>query len=538
MTTCKHAIFLIIIALALAACVTKPQDPIQVIVVADGKRVELSTEATTVRKVLEQAHIELGEMDRVRPPETFVIGASTVITVTRVTQRFEIETQTVPYEQQIVRDTSIPAGQQRILQAGRNGRLELTYRLTFEDNLQTERIEVKREVVEPPQSEVVLVGVAQMQNAAPLSGTLVYLANNNAYVIRQSTHNRRALTGEGDLDGWVFALSPDGKTLLYTRVVSPSTASGSSSEAPLNTLWTLDTVRADARPQPVNKKLTGVLWADWSPDGRTVAYSTGQPAAGPPGWRANNDLWTAPYYSASGAIGASAQALAPSSGGVYGWWGNAFAWSPHGEWIAMGSTEQVSIINLKNGKRAELATFAAINTYSNWAWTPTVAWTPDSRFVLTVLPGLSPAGQSPGDTSVFDVWALAVDGSFRAKLANEAGMWAAPRPSVGSSITTTHIIFGRAEAPYTSGRSRYTLYVMDRDGSNRTRLFPAEGGPGLEGSSSLGGLVNLAWSPVPPTGGAQVALVYQGDLYRIDVPGGHVQQLTAEGNIERVRWAR
>lgn len=524
MANSKYAVFLILL-ISLAACTLPPSDDaVKVVLVADGRRTEIATEATTVREVLVQANLMLGEMDRVRPPETFAVSAGTVITVTRVSQRFETERQVVAYEQQIVRDATVPAGQQRVIQAGRNGRLEITYRLTFEDGRQVERVEVKRELVEPAQPEIVMVGIAQAPSAVPFTGTLVYLANNNAYVMRQATGNRRALTGEGDLDAWVFALSPDGKTLLYTRAVSQT-------EGPLNTLWTLDTVRADARP--LQARVTGLLWAGWSPDGRTVAYSTGQPAAGSPGWRAVNDLWVAPYYAASGAIGAPTQVLTPSTGGMYGWWGRTYAWSPNGAAIAVGSTEGVFVVELKTRKRTTLASFTAINTYSAWAWTPSVAWTPDSRFVLTVLPGLPPAGQAPGDTPVFDVWSLAADGSFRAKLASEAGMWAAPR-APASRAGAAAIVYGRAEAPYTSDRSPYTLYVMDRDGSNRLRLFPGEGVAGLEGWPGLKGLTDLAWAP----DGSKIVLVYQGDLYMVDVPGGRVQQLSAEGNVKLVRWAK
>ncbi|MBN1888517.1 MAG: G5 domain-containing protein [Thermoflexales bacterium] len=530
MTSFKCAIVLALLASLLAACDAPAEDnATRVVLVADGKRTELATTATTVREVLAQANVSLGEMDRVRPAETYAVSAGTVITVTRISQRFESEEQTVPYDQQFVRDATIAVGLQRLLQAGRNGQLEITYRLRFEDGAQVERIEVKRELVEPPQPEIILVGVAQAQSVVPFTGTLVYLANNNAYVMRQATSNRRALTSEGDLDGWVMALSPDGKTLLYTRAVS-KTASGD--EAPLNTLWTIDTVRTDAKPQQA--KPSGILWAGWSPDGRNIAYSTGQPTSGPPGWRAGNDVWLAPFYAASGAIGAQQQVLDISSGGAYGWWGSTFAWSPKGDRIAIGSTEGVDCVEIETRKRSQLASFVAINTYNNWAWTPTVAWTPDGRFVLTVLPGLPPAGQAASDTPVFDVWALATDETFQAKLASEAGMWAAPRPSPTRDIAATQLIYGRAETPYTSSSSQYILYVMDRDGSNRTRLFPNVGVPGMEGSPSLKGLTDLAWSP----NASQLVVVYQGNLYIVDVPGGKAQQLTVEGNVKLVQWAK
>jgi Tol biopolymer transport system component len=123
---------------------------------------------------------------------------------------------------------------------------------------------------------------------------------------------------------------------------------------------------------------------------------------------------------------------------------------------------------------------------------------------------------------VFDVWALAADGSFKTELASETGMWAAPR------VVSGLIILGRAQAPYASADSRYDLFSIDRDGSNRTRLFPAEGTPGLPGRP------DLAVSP----DGTHILVAYQRDLYLVNVSTGASQQLTTEGNISSPRWAR
>ena len=106
MTRYTYLILLISISL-LAACAAPPSDTaIKVVLVADGQRTELDTEAITVREVLEQARVTLGELDRVRPPETFAISNGAVITVTRISQSFETETKVVPYEQQIARDAA------------------------------------------------------------------------------------------------------------------------------------------------------------------------------------------------------------------------------------------------------------------------------------------------------------------------------------------------------------------------------------------------------------------------------------------------
>jgi Tol biopolymer transport system component len=100
-------------------------------------------------------------------------------------------------------------------------------------------------------------------------------------------------------------------------------------------------------------------------------------------------------------------------------------------------------------------------------------------------------------------------------------MWAAPRVASGM------VVLGRAQAPYASADSRYDLYRIDRDGSNRARLFPAEGRPGLLGRPDL---------TVSPDG-AQILVAYQRDLYVVNILTGVSQQLTTEGNLASPRWA-
>jgi resuscitation-promoting factor RpfB len=503
--------------LLLAACAAPKPSPVRITLVADGTRTPITPDApgATVRDVLHQANITLNDLDSVRPPESVALSDGMTITITRVIQRTETQTQTLPYTQQTVRDATVPAGQTRVLQAGHNGMLELTYRLTFEDGVQTERVETRREVIEQPVTEVVLVGIENVLDAIPFTGTIAYLANNNAFVMRQATSSHRPLTTSGDLDGRVFSLSPDGKWLLFTRALTETTEGG-----PLNSMWVVDTVHTPAAPKLL--KSPGVISAVWSPDGDAIAYSTATASNSPPGWSAANDLWVASFQAET--LGAPERILEPSTGGMFGWWGANYAWSPDGESIAIGSTDHVAMVDLRTRKQTTLADFAAYNTYSNWAWTPSVTWTPDSKFIVTVLHGPSPSGEPPESSPVFDVWALTGDGSFQARLASASGMWAAPHASTANG----YIVFGRAQAPYASADSRYDLFKIDRDGSNRVRLFPAEGKPGLQGKP------DFATSPE----GTHIVVAYQRDLYFVNLATGASQQLVIGGDLSAPRWSR
>jgi hypothetical protein len=88
----------------------------------------------------------------------------------------------------------------------------------------------------------------------------------------------------------------------------------------------------------------------------------------------------------------------------------------------------------------------------------------------------------------------------------------------------------QAITPMQSETSRYRLAVMDRDGSNKRLLFPEEGAPGLDPQ-------RVAWSPAPlGDSGYVVALVYQNNIYLVDVITGQAQQITGDGLVNRIDW--
>jgi len=525
----KRAALLLLFLLALAACASDSSRTVTL--VADGEARTLVTDALTVRDVLAEATILLDEDDRVEPVEPTFIEDGMTVRVVRVEVRTEAEQREVPFERRIVRDASIPAGETRLLEPGVTGIEELTYRITLEDGVEIERLLVRRVALRESRTEVVLVGVQAELKPVPITGTVAYVANRNAWVMQTTSPNQRRLTHIGDLDGRVFALSPDGSYLLFTRVPSSFPPSGGTEEdsevAPLNTLWMIETATADA--EPVQLEAESVLWAGWESRckvtstgaGCRIAYTTGTPAEGSPGWKAENDLWVARPRPSDGRLLGRRRIVEPGAGGAYGWWGTTYAWSPDGAGLAYARADEVGVVRISDGVQAPLARFPPYRTYAPWVWTPTVSWSPEGKFIVTTLHGPAPTGEAPEDSPVFDVWALAADGTLTATLAGEAGMWAAPAYALeGDSIA-----FGDARSPYASQTSGYDLYLMDRDGSDRRPLFPPAEEIGLE-------YPEMAWGP----GGDRLIIVYQGNLYLIYASSGEVYQLTDEGGVTAVRW--
>jgi hypothetical protein len=499
---------LILVVMALVGCQNLPK---QVVIEVDKSRRQIITEAATVREALAAAGVTLGPLDRVKPDLYVAISPGLVIVVTRVEEKFDVERVTVPFERKTVTNEALPAGETRLVQPGVNGEDEVTYRVVLEDGAQVERTRVSQVTIKPPVDEIIAVGAQDSLQTVPLEGTLAYLASGNAWLMRGTNAARRPLTTEGDLDGRVFDLSPDGRLLLYTRRLEGDVGT------PINQLWLVNTTIVGERA--ISLPVQGVLYAQWSPDGDRIAYSTAERITSPPGWRANNDLWLG--YADPISITRATRVISPNTNGIYSWWGTGFAWSPNGKAFAYARPDQIGTVDVVSGSTSVLAEFPAYNTYSEWVWVPQVAWSPDGRFVAGIVHGPPLEGEDAQDSPVFDLWLFAADGSIKARVAEQAGMWCVP------SWSDAGIIYGQAVDPLHSVDSRYALWLRDRDGSNPRRLFPVAGEPGVLAPPEI------AWLP----SGEQFIFIYNGNLYLGDVKGGTPRQLTSNSQASHPRWA-
>ena len=510
-------LLVLLLVVGIGAC-GEPQPVYVKLVVEDQEQIlEITGGPVFVRDILQQMDIELGSLDRVEPDLYVEATDGLRVEVTRVEETFETERQPLPFARETVRSEALPEGQLRLLQPGLNGEEEITYQVTLEDGIEVAREEVRRQVLVEPVKEIVLVGVEGEVTTQPISGTVVYLSGGNAWIMRESTDLRRNITGSGDLDGRVFALSGDGAYLLFTRGMQGGV------DTALNSLWLARTSLVGEEPQYLG--ITGVIWAEWAPDGRRAAYSTAERSGGVPGWKANNDLWliTFPEEDGDGEM-AIEQVLQPTAEIPYAWWGRTYAWSPNGSYLAYAQADGIGILTPEAGEPISLVRFPPYRTQSHWAWVPGLSWSSDSYLLAYVAHEDDPEGTDPEASQVFGLWVASIDGRLNVRLAEEVGMWAGPR---WSPTPDGLLAYGQAQTPNNSQDSRYDLLVMDRDGSNQRHLFPEEGMLGLIAPE-------VAWSP----GGNSLILEYEGNLYRITIDTEEVDQLTSDGQSTHPRWAK
>jgi len=527
--------FLPLLLLFLVACTPTGSNPAEYVVslVADGReRTFVLSQPFTVEQFLSQRDvaIELGANDRLTPPRFTQLSDGMRITIVRVREETACNQEELPFAREIIQNEGLQAGEERLVQVGRNGLQEVCYRTVIEDNVPQDRVIVGQPtILSAPTNEVVVVGVEETVAPLPINGTLAYINNNNAWVIQGNTVDKRPLDGASNLDSLVLSLSPDGRYLLYTA--KPDSDEGQF----VNWLWLIGTAGNEA---PARLIPTDVLYAEWiAAEEPSISYSTGESQTIFPYWRALNNLWTMQIDLEDMQSINVRQVVDESSGGLSGWWGTVFKWSPDGQQVAWSRADSVGIVG-QDGELIPLLQYPFFRTTQNWSWRANLSWSADAKLIATTLHGPS-IGSEPAEASpVFNVVVAATDTSFSGEVVNSAGMWTAPQFSPllvnpDRQFPQGYLAYLRAREPYNSVDGEYDLIVADRDGSNARIVFPASNQAGIKTSDF--GLVpqDYTWSP----DGQQIALIYQGNLWVVDVVSTVAHQLTFDGQSQHPVWS-
>jgi Tol biopolymer transport system component len=226
-------------------------------------------------------------------------------------------------------------------------------------------------------------------------------------------------------------------------------------------------------------------------------------------------------------------------GGLLGWWGTQYQWSPNGQYLAWIRADSVGLVDLETGDLGlsqPLLNFPLYSVSGEWSWRTTVSWSPDSTLLIATIHGPPVGSEREEFSPVFNIAATSVDHTFTVNIVERAGIWSSPRysPEIQepeSPFVTGYIAFLRARNWESSVSGEYDLVVADRDGSNARIIFPEEGRPGLVAQQFA---QDFTWSP----DGRQLAFIYQGNLWMVDVESGVAHQLTLDGGASKPVWTR
>ena len=517
------AIFLSILTLTACSLPQRTTSSIQVNIHVDGTDQSVhTTPGYTILQTINQAGISMSSLDRTDPAGNTLVATGLDIQIIRVTENYEISQVVIPFQEQTLTNESLPSGETRLIQPGEAGINEITTRVVSEDGIETSRHQVKTTVIKEAVPEITMVGIQEPFAAVKIPGRLAYLTAGTGWIMDGSTGLRKPVVSTGDLDGRVFALSPDGQWLLFTR---KSVESGSGD---INSLWAVSTVGSS---DLIDLQVRNVIhFADFIPGTiQTIAYSTVEPRTAAPGWQANNDLLQL-TFDASGFISGQFTLLAAGSGGIYGWWGTNFSWSNESGKILYSRPDGIGLVNLNLAATESLLSVIPYQTNSSWAWIPGTAWDSSGSIIYLTTHEKTAGIASGEDSPIFNLSALSLSSGTLIPLIQQSGMFAYPSLSHPGEEGGSQLAFLQAIFPDRSDTSSYRLCTADLDGSNQKVIFPRAGSTGLEPQT-------VVWSPGQTDNGNNlISLVYQGNIWLVDAGSGSSQQITGDGLTSRIDW--
>lgn len=475
----------------------------------------------TVDQLLRERNISINTLDKVTPPLTTILSGGELILITRVTEDFAVIESVVAFEQQTIKNESLSEGNTVLIQSGVNGRKQSTYRVLYEDGLEVSRTLVKEEIIQPAKPEILMIGVQSPFTAEEINGTIAYISSSNAWVMDINTGNRKVVDSSGDLDGRVFSLSFDRRWLLYSR------SGDETDDEEINSLWLLDITSDELLPIDTGVRNV-VHYADWVPGkNRTFAYSTVEPRSTAPGWQANNNLHLY-RFDVDGEKDEDTLLVESNSGGIYGWWGTSFQYSPDGKLLAYARPDSIGLVDIKTGDLESLLDFDPYQPKTDWAWVPGINWSLDASVLYTVQES-NPSNDT--NTENYDLVAILLESKRVLPLVERCGLFCYPVPSNNNDPSGKFLVgYLTSILPDQSETSRYNLYVMDRDGSNRKKLYPGEGQQGLDPQT-------IGWAPFSESSASQrMVFISQGNIMFADLPSGTIKQITGDGSVSRVIW--
>lgn len=136
--------------------------PQLVTVVHDGRTRQVTTTDATVGQLLEDLQIPVSDSDRVTPAPAAALRAGLTVRIERVVTRRLDQVQTTPFPTQKVRDDSMFTGTTKVVEAGRAGKVRVTYSVVYVDGKPVGRTKLRSVTLREPAPRVVKVGTKRI----------------------------------------------------------------------------------------------------------------------------------------------------------------------------------------------------------------------------------------------------------------------------------------------------------------------------------------------------------------------------------------
>ena len=173
------------------------------IVLSSGYEMDILTTKTSVKEILEENHIVLLEDEKVTPDTSEELSDNNTITISKesedvevsdkvekssevttedildnyskIIEKIVVEQETIPYET-ITKDVTTGSGskQDRVVQQGKNGLREITYKIKYQNGKEIEKTKMSSKVVKEPVDKIIEVRTKQITTRSSSTSITTY----------------------------------------------------------------------------------------------------------------------------------------------------------------------------------------------------------------------------------------------------------------------------------------------------------------------------------------------------------------------------
>ena len=127
-------------------------------VIDETKTVEIKSWGLTIDEVLDDGGVEVGEQDVVEPGKDTKVSQAQEITITRVKETEQKETEIIDFDIIEKDDPTLERGETEVGQKGENGERELVYLIRRENGVEVSRSLISNTITKQPQDKIILNG--------------------------------------------------------------------------------------------------------------------------------------------------------------------------------------------------------------------------------------------------------------------------------------------------------------------------------------------------------------------------------------------
>jgi 3D (Asp-Asp-Asp) domain-containing protein len=134
-----------------------PKSAAWVLLIAEGKRQRILTQARTVKELFTAHNIRLNDYDRVEPALSTPVRNFLKVRITRVRVETITQQKTIPYQTEFRHSTALRRGESKVVQEGEPGIAEQEIKVWFKDGRVSWREPGATKMVKPPVNRVVAI---------------------------------------------------------------------------------------------------------------------------------------------------------------------------------------------------------------------------------------------------------------------------------------------------------------------------------------------------------------------------------------------